>query len=220
MKNGIWFYFLIFLLNITTLSAQPIVQTLTAGVRLGTNAATLRGDTYSNLGFRTSIVLGFFAEQELTSSYSARVEVNYSAEGARNRNYDFSDFSTVIYDQILKYNYLQFPLLLQKQVADRLELHGGTQLGLRLAAKEVRTIQSGEPSPSDRSEGTRGFNSRIKYIFPSVIFGGEYLLNDRLAAQARFQFSYVDNVKRTAGDSEGTYPFIFQIALSCVLKQE
>lgn len=205
------------LISLPSITAQTSVQ---YGARAGLNFAYLFGDTYNGLGFKRGLALGGFACTEYNANASFQVGAYISQEGARNANYDFSDFSTVIYDQRLQYLYLQIPVLAKYHYTDKLNFHGGMQLGLRLLAQEKRRIVSGTPSFSDNSEGIRKFNNRIKLFYPSFVVGAEYDLTDELSAQARFVFSFFDNVKRKAGDSEGTYPLILQFSVSYVLGEQ
>lgn len=208
----------LFLMGLLTICIGPVFsQPIDIGGRLGINASTQFGDTYSGLGLRNGIVIGATARRQLNDLLRLRTGLVYSQEGARNRTYDFSSFSTVIYDQKLVYNYIGIPILLEYQLAEPWFLLGGLQLGIRAAAKESRKIVSGTPSPSDNSAGVRDFSSRIKGLYPFVVAGIGYHISEELEAQARLQLSPFDNVKRKAGDSEGTYPFMIQISLSYFL---
>lgn len=191
-------------------------RTLQYGAKGGLNFATLFGDTYSNLGFRTGLAVGVWAETKWKTDKTLRAELYYSQEGARNGNYDFSSFSTVIYDQKLIYNYINLPVLVKfhLQGIEGLNLQAGLQLGVRLAAKENRRIKSGTPAPTDNSAGTRVFNQRIKLIYPSLTVGAGYPIADKLTGDVRFYYSPFDNVKKNAGDSEGTFPLIMQLTVS------
>ncbi len=205
-------------LSTCLLSGIASAQTnLNYGVRGGINLSTMSGDTYSDLGYRPGLVLGGYVTMPRTDKWSLQAELVYSQEGARNANYDFSSFSTVVYDQKLKYDYLNIPVLARYQVADKVDVQGGPQIGIRLSAKESRKIKSGEPAPSDNSAGTRKFSDRIKLIYPSITAGAGYAISDKAQATARLYYSPFDNVKSNAGDSEGTYPFTFQIAMSYAL---
>lgn len=201
-------------------SAMFAQNTLNIGAKGGLNFATLFGDTYSNLGLRTGLLLGVYAQTPFLQGTTIQGELNYSQEGARNANYDFSSFSDVIYDQKLKYDYINIPVLIGYPLNDQLSIQAGPQLGLRLSAKESREIKSGTPAPSDNSAGTRNFSKRIKLIYPSLAVGASYQIQDNLAIQARFLSSIFDNVTRNGGDSEGTFPLIFQLSLSYELMQK
>jgi hypothetical protein len=204
---------LVFLLGLPQLNAQTIEY----GARAGVNFAYLFGDTYSGLGIKPGIVLGGFARSQFNDQVSLQVGAYLSQEGARNPNFDFSDFSTVIYDQRLQYIYLQIPLLVRYHYTEKLNFHGGMQMGLRLLAQEKRRIVSGMPSITDNSEGIRKQHHRVKLFYPSFVVGAGYELTDQISAQARFIFSFFDNIKRNAGDSEGTYPLILQLSVSYAL---
>ncbi|MEM7372696.1 MAG: porin family protein [Bacteroidota bacterium] len=207
------FLLIIFFLSIS-MSLSFAQTPLKIGLKGGVNFATLFGDTYSNLGPRTALLLGGYVQAPFLQGTSIQGELNYSQEGARNANYDFSSFSDVIYDQKLKYDYINIPILIGYALNEQLSLQAGPQIGVRLFAKENRKIKSGTPSPSDNSAGTRNFSKRIKLIYPSLTAGATYQLMDKLAVQARIFSSIFDNVTRNGGDSEGTFPLIFQLTVS------
>jgi hypothetical protein len=194
-------------------------RTIDVGAKAGFQFATLFGDTYTGLGFKPGLALGATFETEWQANRSILAEVYFSQEGARNGNYDFSSFSTVIYDQRIRLNYIQLPLMVKQTLNfnDKVNIQLGPQLGLRLAASENRRIKSGEPSLTDNFAGTRRFNNRIKFFYPSFTVGAGYQLDEMTEVQGRLYFSIFDNVKRNAGDSEGTYPLILQFTITRVL---
>ncbi|MDW3652858.1 MAG: porin family protein [Bacteroidia bacterium] len=208
------FFSLIVLLFLAVGSKGIAQDFLKVSVKGGINLATLFGDTYSNLGPRTGLVLGLAGELPYKDNWLFQAEIFYAQEGARNPNYDFSSFSDVVYDQKLIYDFVNVPLLIKYELKDQLTLLFGPQIGFRISAKESRKIKAGTPAPSDTSAGTRDLSNRIKVVYPSLVAGAEYALTEQLKAQARVGFSMFDIVKRNAGDSEGTYPLILQIGIS------
>jgi len=199
------------LLLITLYSLNTYAQkSWVFGAKAGINFADLFGDTYSGTTFKPGIVIGAFAEMPFSDKWTFAGELLYSQEGARNYNYDFSTLSDVIYDQKLRYNYLNIPLLAKFNISNKWNVHAGPQIGILLCAKEIRKIKSGTPATSDNSEVTRNIKGRLKPVYISFFIGGEYRINEKMAVEARFYSSFFDNVKKNAGDSEGTYPLIFQ----------
>ncbi|MFY0644011.1 MAG: hypothetical protein JXR19_06055 [Bacteroidia bacterium] len=184
------------------------------GVKAGLNMSTQFGDTYQGLEFKLGLVAGVFGIVPVLEDKILGVELNYSQEGAWNPNYDFSTFSDVIYRQTLSYNYLNIPVYVVNPLNNSLNWYIGAQLGVRLSANEIRTIKSGTPDSTDMSAGTRNLNNRIKLLYPSFLAGVQKDLNDKLKADLRLQFSLFDNVKRKAGDSEGTYPITVQFSIA------
>lgn len=211
------FFLLIFFLFLNAPLAQSQINP-EFGALAGINAATQNGDTYDDLGFRLGCVFGLFANIPHGELMSFHVGLNYSQEGARNADYDFSTFSTVIYDQKIKYDYITIPLLIRYRLCNSFHLLGGPRLGININAEEVRDIKSGEPSPTDNSAGTRDQSDRIKTFYPGLLVGGEYAVTDRVSAHGRAYYSFFDNVKKNAGDSEGTYPLMFQLSVGYLLK--
>ncbi|MCI4667063.1 MAG: PorT family protein [Bacteroidia bacterium] len=192
------------------------------GARLGTNFSTLFGDTYSGLGFRTGLVLGGFVQVGLNEKFSVQGEANISMEGAQNNNFKHSEESTAIYQQKLKYNYLQFPILVNYALDNNVTLTGGIQTGIKLAAKESRFLKGGSHNEDIGFVGSRNYTNRIKIFYPTIVLGASYPLPfaEGLQAQARLQTSIFDNVKKNATQSDGTHPFVFQLTLSYNIKGE
>ena len=138
--------FSIFFVSIFFAIVSTDAQTnLNLGVKGGVNFSTMIGDTYSDLGLRMGLLIGAYAELPYSEKLSFQGELTYSQEGARNARYAFSTFSSVIYDQKLKYNYLNIPIVIKYHLNDQINLQGIYQMGFRLSAKEVRIIKDGTP---------------------------------------------------------------------------
>ena len=103
-------FFLMLFVLLLALVFETKGQAIDIGARGGFNLYTMFGDTYSDLGFRPGQVLGVYGRTALKGGkYDGQVELNYSQEGAKNGNFDFSSFSTVVYSQVIAYNYLNIP---------------------------------------------------------------------------------------------------------------
>lgn len=188
----------------------------TVGVRVGHNFSTLFGDTYKGLGFRSGLVIGGYTHIPLSESFSLLAEVNMSLEGAKDRNFKVSETSSGVYIQTLKYNYLQVPIIASFTLANELSLQAGVQMGLKLAAKESRYLREGSHNEDVGFIGTRNYTNRIKVFYPTMVFGVHYPLPfaEGISAQARVVSSMLDNVKKYQTNSEGTHPFVLQLALT------
>ncbi len=95
-------------------------QEASYGVRLGANLSTISSDDIpENLeDSRFGIVVGFLAEFPITEKISMQPEFQYSAQG--------ND------DESLRVNYLQLPVLLKYNFADKFNIHLGPQVGLKI----------------------------------------------------------------------------------------
>lgn len=205
------------ILRTTFDGAKEFVQKpKTIGFRMGSNFSTLFGDTYKGLGFRSGMVLGAYTDIPLSDNFSLLTEASLSLEGAKNRNFKVSEEASGVYIQTLKYNYLQVPVLANFTLGNELSLQAGLQMGLKLAAKESRYLKEGSHNEDVGYVGTRNYTNRIKIFYPSLIFGLGYPLPfaEGVTAQARIQTSVFDNVKKYETNSQGTHPFILQLALS------
>lgn len=214
MKIRTSIYILLVALSLHHAELASAQRQINFGGRLGLNLANMFGDTYGGLTFKPGILVGLYATLPHNEKWDFQGGLQYSQTGARNYNFDFSQFSDVIYDQKLRYNYLNIPVLAKYKLKEKWGVHGGAQVGVLLAAKEVRVIKSGTPAPTDNSAGTRSFYQRIKPVYFTLLIGAEYQLKEHLGAQVRIISSPFDNVRKNAGDSEGTFPLIFQLTVA------
>ena len=137
--------FLVFITTTFTLAAQKSKY----GFRLGLNASELYfkdgstialGDTAFNFDdARFGLAVGFFGKFELTDVISIQPELQYSAQGEKTAgSLDSSGLTTVDAngnsvvvrsDDYFKINVLQLPILVNFEVADKVELSVGPQFG-------------------------------------------------------------------------------------------
>ncbi len=90
------------------------------GVRAGINISNLDFDPDATFGnqHRNGFAIGFFGEYNLSSSISLAPEVQFSAEGAKDRE--------------LRVDYIQAPILLKFKIGDRLSLGAGPLVGVKI----------------------------------------------------------------------------------------
>ncbi|WP_418509813.1 porin family protein [Corallibacter sp.] len=90
------------------------------GVRAGLNVSNLDFDpdaTFENK-HRNGFAIGFFAEYDLSSSIALAPEIQYSAEGAKDRD--------------LRVDYIQAPILVKFKIGDRLSIGAGPMVGVKI----------------------------------------------------------------------------------------
>ncbi|GAA3789784.1 porin family protein [Corallibacter vietnamensis] len=90
------------------------------GVRAGLNVSNLDFDpdaTFENK-HRNGFAIGFFAEYDLSSSIALAPEIQYSAEGAKDRD--------------LRVDYIQAPILVKFKIGNRLSIGAGPMVGVKI----------------------------------------------------------------------------------------
>ncbi|OBX19028.1 MULTISPECIES: porin family protein [Bizionia] len=90
------------------------------GVRAGINVSNLDFEpdaTFDNQ-HRNGFAIGFFGEYDLSASIALAPELQFSAEGAKDRN--------------LRVDYIQAPILLKFRIGDRLSLGAGPLVGVKI----------------------------------------------------------------------------------------
>lgn len=183
-------------------------KTFNFGAKAGLNLADLFGDTYSGSTFKPGMAVGVLAEMPFSEKWSFAAELYYSAEGAKAYKKEPSDGSYT-YSISQRINYINLPLIAKFNINQHWNVQAGPQFGFLLCAKEIRKVKRGV-APESFNEGTKNVYDRYRPFYISFFVGSEYEINQKMAVQARFYFSFFDKIKNNAGDSEGTYPLIFQ----------
>ncbi|RSK38533.1 porin family protein [Mangrovimonas spongiae] len=109
--------FLVFVIACTTVSFS---QKDLYGVRVGYNISNLDFDPDANFSnqHRNGFAIGFFGEYALTTSMSIAPEIQFSAEGAKDRD--------------LRIDYIQTPILLKFRLGDRFSIGAGPLVGVKI----------------------------------------------------------------------------------------
>ncbi|WP_459209625.1 porin family protein [Aquimarina rhabdastrellae] len=116
MKKSLLFGLITLMFGVYTIQAQGSKY----GMRIGVNASSidsdnLTGDLDEN---RYGLVVGFLAEYNLSDKWSLQPELQYSAQGNKEKN--------------LRTNYLQLPIILKYNVTNTFNVHAGPQVGLKI----------------------------------------------------------------------------------------
>lgn len=158
-------------LSADSLGMKPIRwQELQAGVRAG---ATVVAENSMQTGahYRTRFVGGLWAELPLSLTWRIRGEINYAQRGYRNDDVDLG--GTRYPARFANLNYLEVPLLLRHEVAERWHVYTGPYLAFFLHGYA-------ETSGVQRPVNTPNTNG-------GVMLGFSYNLTERLAADLRYQ---------------------------------
>ncbi|TYB73165.1 porin family protein [Bizionia myxarmorum] len=108
------------LLAFVIIASVSYAQNAMYGVRAGMNVSNLDFEpdaTFDNQ-HRNGFAIGFFGEYSLSSSISLAPEIQFSAEGAKDRN--------------LRVDYIQAPILLKFKLGDRMSLGAGPLIGVKV----------------------------------------------------------------------------------------
>ena len=108
------------------ITASSFAQTK-FGVKAGVNFANGSGDDFEDLDSRTGLVIGGFAKFQVAEKFAFQPEILYSAQGAK--------YSESGYEETLKLNYLNIPLMGKLYVTEGLSLQAGPQVGFLMSAK-------------------------------------------------------------------------------------
>lgn len=187
-------------------------KTFNFGAKAGINLADLFGDTYSGSTFKPGIAIGVLAEMPFSDKWSFAGELYYSAEGAKAYKKEPSDGSYT-YSVTQRINYINLPLIAKYIINHHWNIQIGPQFGLLLCAKEIRKVKSGD-APDSFNDGTKNVYDRYRPLYTSFFIGTEYQITENMGVQGRFYSSFFDKIKNSGGDSEGTYPLIFQFTYS------
>lgn len=115
---------------------------------------------------RSSFSCGLGIEYSLTQKLDLLVECDYISKGYKfysNQPTSYGPYTRVIYDEVYKHNYLEFPVLLKKYFGKgRIQyyINGGGYLGIGLGG-----TRKGEFGIYDRgfADVYRNFDGKIKY---------------------------------------------------------
>ncbi|SFO01762.1 Outer membrane protein beta-barrel domain-containing protein [Bizionia echini] len=108
------------LIAFVIISAVSYAQNAMYGVRVGYNISNLDFEpdaTFDNQ-HRNGFAIGFFGEYDLSASIGLAPEIQFSAEGAKDRE--------------LRVDYIQAPILLKFRIGDRLSLGAGPLVGVKV----------------------------------------------------------------------------------------
>ena len=108
------------LIAFVIISTVSYAQNAMYGVRVGYNITNLDFEpdaTFDNQ-HRNGFAIGFFGEYDLSASIGLAPEIQFSAEGAKDRE--------------LRVDYIQAPILLKFRIGDRLSLGAGPLVGVKV----------------------------------------------------------------------------------------
>ncbi|TXD52860.1 MULTISPECIES: porin family protein [unclassified Polaribacter] len=118
------------LLSLSNVNAQDVKF----GAKTGLNFSNFTGDVEdakTKIGFN----IGAFVEIGLSDKFTFQPELLFSTQGAKSEDSEGSDS----FEQTIKANYLNVPLMLKYAVSDKFALEFGPQIGFLLSADAETT---------------------------------------------------------------------------------
>ncbi|WP_223035060.1 porin family protein [Hanstruepera marina] len=101
-------------------TSMSFAQNASYGVRVGYNISNLDFEphpTFDNM-HRNGFAIGFFGEYDLSAAIGLAPEIQFSAEGAKDRD--------------LRIDYIQMPILFKYRIGDRLSVGAGPLVSLKV----------------------------------------------------------------------------------------
>lgn len=182
-------------------------QEVKFGVKAGVNLATIGGDVEDADG-RTSFHVGGVAEIMISDKFSVQPELLYSAQGLQSEYSETIMGSELKFEEKLKLDYINLPIMAKFYVAEGLSIEAGPQVGFLISAEsEVEASYQGE-SENETDD--------VKDAFKSIDFaagiGLGYKLDSGLNFSARYTLGLA-NIAEDAGDDSSIQNNVLQVSL-------
>ena len=167
------------LLGLGNVNAQEVKF----GTKVGLNLSNFTGDlddSDSKIGFN----IGAFAEISLSDKFIFQPELLFSSQGAKSEESD-NNFS---FEQTLKFNYLNMPLMIKFAASDKFALEFGPQLGFLLSAKsKFEETFDGETFSEEVD-----IKDSVKSIDFGLNFGASFDVSENIMIGARYNLGLSD----------------------------
>lgn len=162
-------------------------QEVKFGPKAGLNFATV--SNIDNSKMLTGFYVGAVAEIKFNDKFSVQPELMYSAQGVKQNFSDTFMGVTVSYNNTLKLDYINIPILAKYYVADGFSVEAGPQFGFLVKAES-----KSEGEKFDMKDSTKSFDFGIGA-------GVAYDLANGFFANARYNFGLTDVAKDNEGDA-------------------
>lgn len=185
MRN---FLLIVLLLGITTVNSYS--QRFEGGVLGGLNASQVDGDTYKGY-HKAGVVLGGYAQTDLSRNIYAAMELKFAQKGSRNVD-SLATNGQIKY--IMRLNYAELPVYLGIRTSEKISLLAGASFGYLISGKEFNDY--GEFPPEDQHP--------FSAFDLEAMIGFRFQITDRLFLDLRGAYSVLPIRKKTE-DSELYY---------------
>lgn len=182
-------------------------QEVKFGVKAGVNLATIGGDVEDADG-RTSFHVGGVAEIMISNKFSVQPELLYSAQGLQSEYTETFFGSDVKFEEKLKLDYINLPIMAKYYVAEGLSIEAGPQVGFLISAEsEIEASSEG-----DSENQTQDVKDGFKSIDFAAGIGLGYKLDSGLNFSARYTLGLA-NIAEDAGDDFSIQNNVLQVSL-------
>jgi opacity protein-like surface antigen len=167
--------FIIFALTLFSLGSYA--QRFEGGILGGLNGTQVDGDSYKGY-HKAGLVLGAYAQTDLSRNLFAAMEMKFAQKGSRNID------STAAYGQIkyiMRLNYAELPVYLGIRTTDKTSIIVGASFGYLISGKEFNDY--GEFPPEDQHP----FNA----FDLEAMLGFRFQITDRLFVDVRGAYSVI-----------------------------
>ncbi|MEL0644823.1 porin family protein [Olleya sp. Ti.3.14] len=193
-------------LGMTGVNAQDI----NFGAKAGVNFATVGGDI-EDVDARTSFHVGAVAEIMISDKFSVQPELMYSSQGFGSEYSDEILGTTVNYEETLKLDYINLPVMAKYYVTEGLSIEAGPQIGFLMSADYEFEASAGGDSESESEDAKDDFKS-IDFGFGAGI---GYKLDNGLNFSARYTLGLA-NIAEDAEEGESDFSIqnnVFQVSV-------
>jgi opacity protein-like surface antigen len=161
------------LLSLSNVNAQDVKF----GVKTGLNLSNFTGDV-QNAETKVGFNIGAFVEIGLSDKFTFQPEILFSTQGAKSE-YSEGSYS---FEQTMKFNYLNVPLILEYAVSDKFALQFGPQIGFLLSADREGTEIIGGNTFTIKED----FKDSFKSIDFGLNFGASFDIVENIFIGARY----------------------------------
>ena len=160
-----------------TISIQA--QSFGGGVLLGLSTSQVGGDDLGGFN-KAGVLVGVFANKEISSFLSFQMEMTYTQKGSNNPN--INDIEHKDYGQEdISSSYIEIPLLLQYHQSNKLKIEGGF-LSAYLIDAHYNDLNGKLPIYT--------INPFVKYDF-GLLLGIDYIFSNKLSLNTRLSNSVI-----------------------------
>jgi opacity protein-like surface antigen len=192
------------LLSLGNVNAQDV----RFGAKTGLNLSNFKGDDVENTETKTGFNIGAFLEIGLSDTFTFQPELLFSTQGVKAEDSEGSDS----FEQIIKVNYLNVPLMLKYAVSDKFTLEFGPQVGFLLAAK-FKAIETMDGNTVSTEEDLKDIFKSIDF---GLNFGASFDIVDNIFIGARYNLglsNILDLEDMNPENDEKTQNTVFSISV-------
>lgn len=186
-----------FLLLVVVLFAGTslFAQDVQFGLKGGLNFANFKGDDIEDTDVKTDIFIGAFARFSIDEKLAFQPEMVYSRQGFKIDG-DGGDITW-------KSNYLNIPLLLRAELADKFHAVAGPQIGFHLSSEAE--VDSGDATISGDAD------DQMKGLDFGLALGFEYDITEKVAVGLRYNLGLSNIIDE---DNAKVQNSVFQLGVS------